>query len=188
MKSIKIIFFLGLFFTLNNEANAQFKDWLNKKKQEAKQKVNNKIDQKSSEGIDKAIDAPETAIKKKKEKKANKTEVNDAMVESETTSQPATQSSNGNNQPVEIVNESPNENGSTIIQTNIKCETGKKNIVKLLKKKDGVKKVDINTSNGELNIEYSSDGISYTELISTINENGFIADGNPATNKKNGCK
>ena len=91
-------------------------------------------------------------------------------------------------EPFEVINDAPSENGATVILTNIKCEDGKKTIVKLLKKQEGVSKVDVNTKNGELSIEYNSDGTSYTQLIKLINETGFDADGNPATGKKYNCK
>lgn len=187
MKAFKIFLSIVLFTGVSMSADAQVKDWLNKKKAEAKQKVENKIDQKSSEGIDKAVNSPEKVVKKKQDKKAAKKAANtEDPSQNENDGSAANKKQKG--ESIEVVNEAPSENGSTVILTSIRCEEGKKAIVKILKKQDGVSKVDVNTKNGELSIEYSSDGTSYTDIIKLINESGFDADGNPATGKKFNCK
>ena len=190
MKSFKILLTVIFLVAITSSADAQVKDWLNKKKAEAKEKAAAKIEQKSSEGIDKAVNAPETAIKKKKEKKGKKEEAvaANADVESKAETAAGTKTKKEKSDPIEVVNEAPNENGATVILTSIKCEEGKKAIIKLLKKQDGVMKVDVNIKNGELSIEYSSDGTSYMDIIKLINETGFDADGNLATGKKFNCK
>ena len=187
MKILKFFLVLFLLAGISGNANAQVKDWLKKKKTEAKQKVNAKIDQKSSEGIDKAVNSPEKVVKKKQEKKTS-TKAGNVEEPSQNGNEATATNKKQKAEAIEVVNEAPSENGATVILTNIKCEEGKKAIVKLLKKQDGVSKVEVNTKNGELSIEYSSDGTSYNDIIKLINETGFDADGNPAKGKKFNCK
>lgn len=188
MKKILSIGLLVFLMTACTNADAQkIKDWLNTKKQEAKEKANNKINQKTSEGIDKAIDAPETAIKKKKEKKGKKNESADDPAVQATEEESAANTEQ--NTAVVVPNEAPSETGKLTIQTNIKCDLGKKKIVALLKKQDGVSSVELNTKTGEIVMAYNSDATSYSQFIKLINDNGFEADGNAATAKKvNPCK
>ncbi len=174
MKLIKLLFSVILFTAITNTANAQFKDWLNKKKKEAKQKVNNKIDQKSSEGIDKAVDAPEKVVKKKVDKKKNKTE--QASEQSDVT---ATE-----NMPTEAT--TPTD--EVIITTNINCKEGKTKIETLLRDIDGVNAATIDSDTGKVYLSAGGDKKIYEAAIELICKNGFKADGKKATTKANACK
>lgn len=71
--------------------------------------------------------------------------------------------------------------GGTKIKTNIACDAGKNKVITALKEMDGVFNVSVDTKSGILTIDYSSDGTPYTEIISTINKNGFDADGKKAS-------
>jgi len=65
---------------------------------------------------------------------------------------------------------------------------GKTKTIASLKALEGVSDVKIDTKTGKLLIKYSSDGTPYLEIISTINENGFIANGQkPLKGKANPC-
>ena len=189
MKSLKILCTFILFIAITNTSNAQLRDWLNKKKDDAKQKVNNKIEQKTSSALDKVIDAPEKAVTKKIEKKKvkneNANESNNSNEKTEVTAKTEVEENTTEKKPVVTI-EAPNDNGKTTIITNIKCDNGKKKVIALLKKQDGVKAVDVNIKNGDLSIEYSSDGTSYSTLIELINSCGFDADGEK-TKVKNSC-
>lgn len=78
--------------------------------------------------------------------------------------------------------EKKNAAGATIITTNIKCAAGKTKVINTLKAMDGVFDVQIDIATGKLTIKYSSDGTPYTTILSTINENGFDANGQTSTN------
>ena len=188
MKNLKIISVIILLFAFSTNFNAQFSGWLNKKKDEMSQKVNDKINQKASQAMDKAVDAPEKVLENKKNKKNKKSNDTSGTSGPDSSASTSATTPSGNSETIQVENEIPNENGQTIIQTNIKCENGKKSIINLLKKQDGVFKIDINIKNGELSMDYSSDGTPYTEIIKLINDNGFEADGNPAKTKSNICK
>jgi len=186
MKKSKIIIAIILLASFAYApANAQLKDWLNTKKQEAKTKAQNKLDQKSSAGIDKAVDAPETAIKKKKDKKeqkkagANTVDGNNNTTTTTGSSEPSTEST-----------ALEGEGAQTVIQTNILCDKGKKKVESALKKHTGVLEVKTNTKNGELSIRYTSGTASYSSILQIINAQGFEADGNEPTSDapKNPCK
>lgn len=69
---------------------------------------------------------------------------------------------------------------ATIIKTNIICIAGKTKIINALKKLDGVQKVVIDIKTGKIKLYYSSDGTPYATILETINENGYMADGQPA--------
>lgn len=73
------------------------------------------------------------------------------------------------------------DNGATIIQTNISCEAGTTQVMKALQGLDGVSDVKIDAK-GKITIQYSSDGTPYTKLLTTINENGFEANGQKPSN------
>ena len=91
-----------------------------------------------------------------------------------------------NTKPTE---ETKNAAGATIIQTNIKCTTGKTKVIAALKEMDGVSSVKIDITTGKLTIVYSSDGTPYNEILNTINENGFDAGGQKSTrSNSNPCK
>jgi len=86
------------------------------------------------------------------------------------------------------LDEKKDRNGYTVILTNIKCMVGKTKTIASLKALEGVSDVKIDTKTGKLLIKYSSDGTPYLEIISTINENGFIANGQkPLKGKANPC-
>lgn len=89
---------------------------------------------------------------------------------------------------VTISEEKKNAAGATVIITNIKCITGKTKVIAALKELDGVSDVKIDIKTGKLTIAYSSDGTPYTTILQTINENGFIANGQkPAKSVANPC-
>ncbi len=73
--------------------------------------------------------------------------------------------------------EKKDRNGYTVILTNIKCMVGKKKTIASLKAFEGVSDVKIDTKTGKLLIKYSSDSTPYMKILTTINENGFIANG-----------
>jgi copper chaperone CopZ len=75
-----------------------------------------------------------------------------------------------------------NAAGATVIKTNIKCAAGKTKVINALKEMEGVTDVKIDIVTGKLTITYSSDGTPYTTILSTINENGFDANGQKTTN------
>jgi copper chaperone CopZ len=75
-----------------------------------------------------------------------------------------------------------NAAGATVIKTNIKCAAGKTKVINALKEMEGVTDVKIDITTGKLTIQYSSDGTPYTSILSTINENGFDANGQKSTN------
>jgi copper chaperone CopZ len=82
-----------------------------------------------------------------------------------------------------------NADGATVITTNIKCAAGKTKVVNALKEMEGVFDVKVDIVTGKLTIKYSSDGTPYTTLLSTINENGFDANGQKSANPSaNPCK
>ncbi len=82
-----------------------------------------------------------------------------------------------------------NADGATVIKTNIKCAAGKTKVINALKEMEGVFDVKIDIATGNLTIKYSSDGTSYTTVLSTINENGFDANGQKTTAPSaNPCK
>ena len=82
-----------------------------------------------------------------------------------------------------------NTDGATVIKTNIKCATGKTKMINALKELEGVEDVKIDIATGKLTIKYSSDGTPYTTILSTINENGFDANGQQSTAPaSNPCK
>jgi hypothetical protein len=172
MKLIKLLLAIVFFSLITNTANAQFKDWINRKKEEAKQKVNNKIDQKTSDGIDKAIDAPEKAVKKKVDKKKNKTEqaaeqADAAVAENTNVETPADE---------------------VVIATNINCQAGKLKIEELLRDMDGVSSASVDTESGKIYLSAGGDKKIYDAAIELICKNGFKADGKKATTKANACK
>lgn len=81
------------------------------------------------------------------------------------------------------------DEGYTIIKTNINCETGKEKITNALKEMDGVFEVKVDIKTGRLALKYSSDGTPYTTIIETILNNGFDADGQKSTKATlNPCK
>ncbi len=91
--------------------------------------------------------------------------------------------------PVIDGEEVKNAAGATVIKTNIKCAAGKTKIIAALKELEGVTDVRIDMATGKLTINYSSDGTPYTTILSTINENGFDANGQKTTNAAiNPCK
>ncbi len=77
--------------------------------------------------------------------------------------------------------------GATVIQTNATCTDGKTILMASLKALDGVRDVKIDPR-GTVKIIYSNDGTPYSELLATINENGFSA-GSQKSNSpdKNPC-
>jgi len=77
--------------------------------------------------------------------------------------------------------------GATVIQTNATCTDGKTKLMASLKALDGVRDVKIDPR-GTVKIIYSNDGTPYSELLATINENGFSA-GSQKSNSpdKNPC-
>ncbi len=174
MKTVKILLLIALIFSTANTADAQIKDWLNKKKQEAKEKVNNKIDQKSSQGIDKAIDAPETAVKKQKEKKKNKSDQTREQADG----------TNIENTPTETT--VPTDEG--VITTNINCKEGKLKVEELLRDMDGVNGATIDTDTGKVYLSARGDKEIYNAAVELICKNGFKANGKKATTKANACK
>ncbi len=129
MKKITLVLFTSIAFLFVQQAAAQsLKEIMRQKKEEMAAKAKWKADQKVSEGMDKAIDAPGEAIKKSKEKKKNgktKTKVvtEDGTV-TETMEPPAAAGSNISSKGTQ-----------TVIQTNITCESGRKKMEALLKKK-----------------------------------------------------
>jgi copper chaperone CopZ len=169
MKCIKILFAILLFTGFTNTANAQFKDWLNKKKEEAKQKVNDKIDQKSSEGIDKAVDAPEKVIDKKVKKGKKQTEPEE------------TQATDNVSNEVQPINE-------IIITTNIKCNEGKKIIEQLINDTPGVSSISIDVKTGKTYLTFSGEATNKEEIENLIRQNGYEANGKKKTNGTNACK
>lgn len=84
--------------------------------------------------------------------------------------------------------EKKDRNGYTVILTNIKCMVGKKKTIASLKAFEGVSDVKIDTKTGKLLIKYSSDSTPYMKILTTINENGFVANGKkPLKGKANPC-
>lgn len=82
-----------------------------------------------------------------------------------------------------------NADGATVIKTNIKCTAGKTKVVNALKEMEGVFDVKVDIATGKLTIKYSSDGTPYMTILSTINENGFDANGQQSTAPaSNPCK
>lgn len=77
--------------------------------------------------------------------------------------------------------------GATVIQTNATCAEGKTKLMASLKALDGVRDVKIDPR-GTVKIIYSNDGTPYSELLATINQNGFSA-GSQKSNSpdKNPC-
>lgn len=75
-----------------------------------------------------------------------------------------------------------NADGATVIKTNIKCAAGKTKVINALKGMDGVEDVKVDIATGKLTIRYSTDGTPYTTILSTINENGFDANGQKSAN------
>lgn len=81
------------------------------------------------------------------------------------------------------------EEGYTLIKTTINCETGKQKVIDALKALEGVFDVKIDIKTGKLLLKYSSDGTPYTEIIDTVLNNGFDADGKKTTKASlNPCK
>ncbi|MEJ7827876.1 MAG: hypothetical protein WKF91_06770 [Segetibacter sp.] len=196
MKKILVALSLCIFLLLSADANAQtIKEIIERKKQEAKDKANAKIDEKTSQGIDEAVNSPENIIKKKKEKKKDKKTKSNEKVTTETApeekpNEKPNEQQNENKEAATNDNSMTGEGVQTVIQTNIRCEEGKKKVEAMLKKQDGVFEAKTNIQNGELAIRYSSDGINYTTLLKLINEQGFDADGDkPKTGAPaNPCK
>lgn len=85
--------------------------------------------------------------------------------------------------PVDSDEEIRNADGATVVKTNITCAAGKSKVMAALKELEGVTDVQIDIKNGQLVITYSSDGTPYTEIINTINQNGFSANGKVSNNK-----
>ncbi|MGF2413290.1 hypothetical protein [Ferruginibacter sp.] len=171
MKAIQFLLAGILFLTTANKADAQVKDWLKQKKEEAKQKANAKIDQKASEGIDKAVNAPETAVKKKAKKKKNKKAT---ATEQENTEQ--------------AQSETPPNTGEFIIATNIVCAAGKSQMEALLRDTDGVNSASIDSGSGKIYLSAGGNKEVYEAVIEIIRKNGFTADGKKPTVKANTCK
>ncbi len=190
MKTIRFLLTAIFFLSITYNSDAQIKDWLKQKKEEAKQKASAKIDQKASEGIDKTVNTPETVIKKKAEKKKNKKAAAEGHQDAATTGGTINETDAGaGTKPVIVKNEIPDENNQTVIQTNIRCKEGKAKLASALKKLKAITAADINTINGEVTVQYNTDALSYTQIISAINGLGFEADGNAPTNtKSNPCK
>ena len=167
MKYLKTLYILLLLVTITSSANAQIKDWLNRKKEEAKQKVNNKIDQKTNEGLDKVIDAPEKAAKKKKGQKGV-AQTTDKVTENSTVEDA---------KPV----------GEIIINTNIKCAVGKATIEDLIRDTPGVTNVSIDIKTGKLYIGINGDATNKEEIEAIIRKNGFEANGKKKLDGINSC-
>ena len=70
----------------------------------------------------------------------------------------------------------------TTIQTNINCTEGKNKVEGILKSQDGVKSVTADIKTGKIKLDYSSDGTSYNQILSLINEAGFDADTKKSNN------
>jgi hypothetical protein len=170
MKVIQFLLTGILFLTAANNTEAQVKDWLKQKKEEAKQKANAKIDQKASEGIDKAVNAPETAVKKKAEKKKNKK----TAAEQQNTEQ--------------VQSETPVNTDEFIITTNITCPVGKSQMEALLRETDGVNSASIDSGSGKLYLSAGGNKEVYEAVVELIRKNGFTADGKKPTVKANACK
>ncbi len=113
MKKILVASMLFFSLLLSAGADAQkLKDWADAKKKEAKEKADAKINQKSSAGIDSAVNAPESVLRKKKEKKAaNKTTTSPA----DTNSSNSTDNSQANS-PTENNTETPNGKKAATLQ------------------------------------------------------------------------
>ncbi len=168
MKYLKTLYILLLLVTITSSANAQIKDWLSRKKEEAKQKVNNKIDQKTNEGLDKVIDAPEKAAKKKKGQKGG-AQTTDKVTENSTVEDA---------KPV----------GEIIINTNIKCAAGKATIEDLIRDTPGVSSVSIDIKSGKLFLGLTGDATNTEEIETIIRKNGFEANGKKKLDGINSCK
>ena len=104
-------------------------------------------------------------------------------------SQPVTTTSTEETPAADNGEELKTAEGATVIKTNIKCAAGKTKVINALKEMEGVSDVKIDIATGKLTIQYSSDGTPYTTILSTINENGFDANGQKTGNAAaNPCK
>jgi copper chaperone CopZ len=170
---------------------------LNRAKSSAEHKVNSKIDKKVDETVDKGINEVDTLLtgKKKPEK-----EVEKKQSQTNSDPQPIIKSNNQNTsvnpdtvyKPTESTNSFAlrmnSENTFITIFTNCNCEGGKKKMETALRKLSGVSSTSVDITTGSCQIAYAMNKVKYTELISTINNLGFEADGSPAASGKTGCK
>ncbi len=168
MKKYKYIITLIISLSITHYSTAQLKDWVTRKKEEAKQKVNNKIEQKSSEGIDKVVDAPEKAVKKKakKNKKQNENDEAQATNDAPTTIQPI---------------------GEIIISTNIKCDEGKRFIEQIINDTPGVSSSTIDIKTGKLYINLTGDATNKEAIETLIRQNGYEANDKKKIKGTNAC-
>ena len=91
--------------------------------------------------------------------------------------------------PITAENEITNDASHPVIKTSIRCEAGKVKVTKALKELDGVFEVKIDIKTGILKLHFSSDGTPFEDIIETILNAGFDADGKKTTKPSaNPCK
>lgn len=171
---------------------------LNRAKNSAEHKVNSKIDRKVDETVDKGINEVDTLLtgKKKAEKQTEDKQSQSTSPSPQSTIKAPNQNTVANADTVYRATESANsfalrmnsENTIIIIFTNCHCEGGKKKMETALRKLNGLSSTSVDITTGSCQIAYTMNKVKYTELISTINNLGFEADGSPAASGKTGCK
>lgn len=156
---------------------------LNRAKSDVEYKVNQKINQKVDKGVDKAVDEVDTVLTGKKARTEPK-KTKEART-SVTTDNPST--GNPNESTDKFAARMNSEFSNTTVFTNINCEQGKRLVEKRLKGLKGVKSCMVNIQNGDLQVSYDQNGISYKSIITELNNLGFEADSHPPVAGKKGC-
>ena len=169
------LFILFVILLSFNPANAQLGKKLKEKAREAAER---KANQKADEAINKGVEKIDSVITGKKRDKTGKSKT-------ETENSPSNSGNSSNTESSSKIETSYNE---VTLKTNIRCETGKKNMETILRNTDGVSSVMIDSDNGNLYLSSENPEVR-NKVIELIRQNGFEADGKKPTKPlPNPCK
>lgn len=171
---MKILLLIAILFSFQT-ADAQL---VKRLKEKAKEAAERKANQKADEAINKGAEKIDSVITGKKREKPgqSKTETENSQATADNSSNP------------EGSNNIETSYKEVIVKTNIRCETGKKNIEAILRNTDGVSSAMIDNDNGNLYLSSENPDVR-NKVVELIRQNGFEADGKkPTKSLPNPCK
>lgn len=181
---MKTQFALIIFSLCMGTAKGQFwKDKLNQVTESVKRKAENKLDEKINHTVDSGIDKVDDALSKNKTPRTDKKQKTNSRNEESSVS-------NNENRMKENYSDTQTLSTETTISTNIKCIKGAELVEELIRGKNGVLSVSVDSSKGNIFLSYdnSENKNLLPEILNLVRDQGFSANGKPATSKTNLCK
>lgn len=177
MKNVILLF--ALVFSISTNAQS-LSDLFNRKKneilQKAQNKIENKIDNKIDQTMNKGLNGIDNAVSGKKSEKRRNSENADSYERSAPNEQ--SQESTGNTMTSEL-----------IISSNVHCQEGSDLLEELIRGKNGVMSVSIDIEKGKIYVSMDKNNADLKkEILNTITDNGFSANGKNPKTKSTLCK